>query len=300
MATFEEDLYGNIDIIRQHESGSKPIKVCRPEGLGQEDNQEYHEDETYMNKDFNAGFYLMPSAAARHNNHESKIEQDQKYESLSVVANQGLQQQPTIRNLTDVRLDPEVNSNPKLLVNEKATEECQQSYKGRKHLEEESIELKVLSKGVAPGRPDVNGLQTQDESVSSKVPNVAIALGVIAIIIALAALVIVLLNGYKKINFADEKCECESLIRKFHDQLILLQRKMNRLQSEIYKNKSESSAVPWIGSSIRTSSSSPLHPFVSSTKMALATVYSSIIPASESFNSTVSSSIYKINQTTIP
>jgi len=230
MSEYEENIYGNQEIVRQHAGGSKPIKVCRPEGLGQESPADVGEEFLYANKAAMDGRPNVPSIVR--NDRRPRVQQDSMYEVFDSnegrdVPKQRISGKPANYNYKDATNDPNNGTNAKV--------------------SDKSIELKDMTfdYNVALEKASSTPTTTHGKGKEYTTNRWPVFLGGIAVLLSLIAIGLALLFGFRIIKTTNE-CECRSA------DLDLLRNQVKRLQEDFDQLKSKN-----VASSSRTISYIP-------------------------------------------
>lgn len=216
MAEYEENIYGNQEIIRRHEGGSRPTKVIRPDGLGQESPVNFQEGFVYMNCEATqVGQYPVlkkgeeKSYPATDDHYEVFESQNKGASRTSGFPNANRNQMKSYeenisKGSTSVEVRPDKQSTTKAYV------------------QHESIELQEKnSQDPVNMAPPKGNEKRENKGVSSY------CLAAIAIVLSLLACTVALLFGFNVIKGAD-KCDCPKVS-------IGLQTQIDNLKQEIYR-----------------------------------------------------------------
>lgn len=244
MAASGENIYGNFEVILKHESGPKPVKVCRPEGLGCENVNDYQEENIYANKDVGDDVYVVPG------NDGGGLSNGEEYEPLDPsvktempkTSGQGITSdvkgdltQPTHRSVAGGIHFSDANSNTaNFAVADRKGIRTQHQL-----LTNDSIEMAEFTR-VAMQK----GKQRKDDAVIrglSGAQRWLFVIGCAGALIAIAAVILVLLFGFRKIDLAEEPCKCEASIQELRNQVAILKQDMRNLQDQVNGYKLQSS-----------------------------------------------------------
>ena len=246
MSEMEESIYGNQEIIRQHERGSKPIKVCRPAGLGRESVEDFQEENIYENKDADAGeLYLTPTDTAAILT--TFPQSEERYEPLNV--NKGAENAKSKVSYPSPQgyaFKHDDSKHGPAVFKEKAIDQMpkgrnsreadtSQKNEKKKYLQGENVELQELTAGVAMYTP--SGIEEKRENMQiTKVHRCSLFLGIFGILLALAALVLAVLFGFQIIKVS-EACECQKSIDEMKTEMNKMEKSITDLEKEVSRLK---------------------------------------------------------------
>ena len=259
MAEYEESIYGNQEIIRKHEGGSRPTKVIRPDGLGQESPVNFQEGGVYANCQTVQG-KLYP--VLKKGEETSRPMIDDHYEVFDH------------QNKGTSRTSGFANRNQKK-VYEENVDKVSRSKQIRQTDREPTIETIELQEKEPQDSVNVIPPEIIEKRKSKEVSSSCLA--AIAIFLSLVAFTVALLFGFKVIEGAD-KCDCQEVRIGLQAQIDYLKQEVHGLRMNFSQLSSKS--VSYMPSTSSTAIPHGQMESTSVTSTSIATSYTSIATSS--------------------